>query len=155
MYAHLTGHWSELGVKKPLQIRIGINSGYCTVGTFGTHKNLDYTALGAHVNLASRLESAGKPGNILISHETWSLVKDHILCRDKGQIKAKGFSHPIQVYEVVDHRKNLGGNQSYISENLDGFSMHLDMEKVKNYDKQKVIHSLENAAKKLKGKHIA
>ncbi|MBX2808597.1 MAG: adenylate/guanylate cyclase domain-containing protein [Cellvibrionaceae bacterium] len=150
----LQPQWTELGIKKPLNIRIGINSGYCTVGTFGTSKNLDYTALGAHVNLASRLESAGKPGNILISHETWSLVKDVILCRDKGEIKAKGFSHPIHVYEVIDLRKDLGGNQSYFSENMQGFSMHLDLEKIKNYDKEKVIESLENATKKLKGKHI-
>jgi class 3 adenylate cyclase len=150
----LQPYWAELGIKKPLQIRIGINSGYCTVGTFGTNKNLDYTALGAHVNLASRLESAGKPGNILVSHETWSLIKDVILCRDKGQIKAKGFSYPIQVYEVVDHRKDLGSNQSYLSESMDGFSMHLDMEKVKNYNKDKVITSLELAAKRLREKHI-
>ena len=150
----LQAHWSELGIKKPLQIRIGINSGYCTVGTFGTNKNLDYTALGAHVNLASRLESAGRPGNILISHETWSLIKDLIMCRDKGQIKAKGFSYPIQVYEVIDHRKDLGSHQSYLSENMTGFSMHLDMEKIKNYNKEKVIASLETAVKKLKDKHI-
>ena len=150
----LQSYWSELGIKKPLQIRIGINSGYCTVGTFGTNKNLDYTALGAHVNLASRLESAGKPGNILVSHETWSLIKDVILCRDKGYIKAKGFSQPTQVYEVIDHRKNLGSNQSYLSENIEGFSMHLDMEKIKNYNKEKVITSLELATKKLKGKRI-
>ncbi len=150
----LQPQWTELGIKKPLAIRIGINSGYCTVGTFGTSKNLDYTALGVHVNLASRLESAGKPGNILISHETWSLVQDVILCRDKGQIKAKGFSYPIHVYEVVNHRKDLGGNQSYFSENMQGFSMHLDLEKIKNYDKEKVVESLEKATQKLKGKHI-
>ena len=150
----LQPQWSELGIKKPLEIRIGINSGYCTVGTFGTNKNLDYTALGAHVNLASRLETAGKPGKILVSHETWALIKDVVLCRDKGQVKAKGFSHPIQVYEVVDHRKNLGGNQDYLSENLDGFSMHLDIDKVKNYDKEKIVSTLENAAKKLRGKRI-
>lgn len=150
----LQPQWAELGIKKTLQVRIGINSGYCTVGTFGTNKNLDYTALGAHVNLASRLESAGKPGNILVSHETWSLIKDSILCRDKGHIKAKGFSYPIQVYEVVNHRKDLGSNQSYLSETVDGFSMHLDLEKIKNYDKEKVIGSLESAAERLKEKHI-
>lgn len=146
----LQTYWSELGIKKPLQIRIGINSGYCTVGTFGTDKNLDYTALGTHVNLASRLESAGNPGDILVSHETWSLIKEVILCRDRGQIKAKGFSCPIQVYEVINHRKDLGGNQSYLSKNMAGFSMHLDMEKLKNYNKDKIIATLEAAAKKLR-----
>jgi class 3 adenylate cyclase len=150
----LQPQWAEMGIKKPLQIRIGINSGYCTVGTFGTNKNLDYTALGAHVNLASRLESAGQPGNILISHETWSLIKDVILCRDKGQIKAKGFSYPIHVYEVVGLRKDLGGTQTYISENTEGYSLHLDMEKIKNYNKDKILQSLDEAAKRLRDKHI-
>jgi adenylate cyclase len=144
--------WSEMGIKKPLQIRIGINSGYCTVGTFGTSKHLDHTALGVHVNLASRLESAGQPEEILVSHETWSLIKDTILCKDKGKIKAKGFSHPVQVYQVINHRKELGSQQSYYSQTTEGFSIHLDMEKIKNYDRDKVISSLEAAAQKLKEK---
>ena len=146
--------WREMGIRKPLQIRIGINSGYCTVGTFGTSKNLDYTALGVNVNLASRLEASGKPGEILVSHDTWALVSDAILCRDKGRIKAKGFTHPIQVYQVINHRKELGGSQSYFSENTEGFSMHLDTQKIKNYDRDKVIASLETAAKKLRDKYI-
>lgn len=148
----LQSTWAEMGIKKPLQIRMGINSGYCTVGAFGTSQHLDYTALGVHVNLASRLESAGKPEDILISHETWSLVNDTILCKDRGQIKAKGFTHPVQVYQVINYRKELGGNQSYFSQTTDGFSMHLDMEKVKNYDQEKVIKSLEQATKKIKEK---
>jgi len=50
--------WFNQGIKKPLKIRMGINSGFCTVGTFGTSEYMDYTVLGTHVNLASRLESA-------------------------------------------------------------------------------------------------
>ncbi len=54
----LQQQWFNQGIKKPLKIRMGINTGYCTVGTFGTSHHLDYTVLGTHVNLASRLESA-------------------------------------------------------------------------------------------------
>src|SRR5690625_83172 len=67
----LQQEWYNQGIKTPLQIRMGINTGYCTVGTFGTSNHLDYTVLGTHVNLASRLESAAEPDEILISHETW------------------------------------------------------------------------------------
>ncbi|MGK2915579.1 MAG: adenylate/guanylate cyclase domain-containing protein, partial [Porticoccaceae bacterium] len=63
--------WLNQGIQKPLQIRMGINTGYCTVGNFGTENRLDYTALGTEVNLASRLESAAKPGEILITHQTY------------------------------------------------------------------------------------
>ncbi len=150
----LQHQWFNQGIKNPLQIRMGINTGYCTVGTFGTAHHLDYTVLGTHVNLANRLESAAEPGEILISYETWSLVKDVILCRDKGDISVKGFSHPVRVYQVMDFRKNLGRDQNYYEENHEGFSMHLDLEKVRNYDKEKVIESLESAANRLREKVI-
>ena len=146
--------WYNQGIKKPLQIRMGINTGYCTVGSFGTSHYMDYTVLGTHVNLASRLESAADPGEILVSHETWSLVKDVVMCRDKGEIKAKGFSHPIKVYQVVDFRKDLGKNQSYFEQNTEGFAMHMDLEKIRNYDKERVIRFLQDAAEKLNDKVI-
>ena len=148
----LQQEWHNQGIKRPLEIRMGINTGYCTVGTFGTSNHLDYTVLGTHVNLASRLESAAKPGEILISHETWSLVKDSIMCRDKGEIAVKGFSHPVKVYQVADFRKNLGSQQTYFEKSTEGFNMYLDLEKVRNYDKDKVLESLENAAGKLRDK---
>jgi len=150
----LQTRWYNQGIKKPLRIRMGINTGYCTVGSFGTSQYMDYTVLGTHVNLASRLESAAEAGEILISHETWSLVKDVIMCRDKGEINAKGFSHPIKVYQVVDFRKDLGKHQSYFEENAEGFSMHLDLEKIKNYDKRRVVEALTRAADKLQDKVI-
>lgn len=150
----LQKHWHKQGIKRLLQIRMGINTGYCTVGSFGTNSHLDYTVLGTHVNLASRLESAAEPGEILISHETWALVKDTVMCRDKGEIRVKGFSHPIKVYQVVDMRKDLGKNQSYLEHNTNGFAMHLDLEEVRNFDKQRIIEQLEHAAKNLKDKVI-
>ncbi|WP_204378497.1 adenylate/guanylate cyclase domain-containing protein [Agaribacterium haliotis] len=147
--------WFSQGIKKPLKIRMGVNSGYCTVGTFGTSEYMDYTALGTHVNLASRLESAAESSEILISHETWSLIKDTVMCRDRGEIKAKGFSHPIKVYQVVDHRKEMGRNQSYFEEHMNGFSMHLDLEKLKNYDRERIIEHLEGVAAKLRHRYSA
>jgi adenylate cyclase len=150
----LQQEWFNQGIKKPLQVRMGINTGYCTVGTFGTANHLDYTVLGTQVNLASRLETAAEPDEILISHETWSLVKDTVMCRDKGDINVKGFSLPIKVYQVADLRKELGKNQSYFEDRADGFSMYLDLDKVKNYDKQRLIESLEKAAARLKDKVI-
>lgn len=150
----LQQRWYNQGVKTPLQIRMGINTGFCTVGSFGTSHYMDYTVLGTHVNLASRLESAAEAGEILISHETWSLVKDVILCRDKGEITVKGFSHPVRVHQVIDFRKDLGNNQSWFEENTVGFSMHLDLEKVRNYEKERVLEILQKAADRLRDKVI-
>lgn len=146
--------WYDQGIKNPLQIRMGINTGFCTVGTFGTSSHLNYTVLGTQVNLASRLESAAEPDEILISHETWSLVKDSIMCRDKGEIQVKGFALPVRVYQVANFRKEMGRNQTYFEDRTEGFSMHLDIDKIRNYDKDKVIESLEKAAKQLRDKVI-
>ncbi len=150
----LQQRWYNQGIKNPLQIRMGLNTGFCTVGSFGTSHYMDYTVLGTHVNLASRLESAADPGEILISHETWSLVKDVIMCRDKGEITVKGFSHPVRVHQVIDFRKDLGNNQSWFEDNCDGFSMHLDLEKIRNYEKERVLEILQKAADKLREKII-
>ncbi|MCY1407325.1 hypothetical protein D9M71_226240 [compost metagenome] len=106
------------------------------------------------MNLASRLESAAEAGEILISHETYSLAKDVIMCRDKGQISVKGFSRPVQIYQVVDFRRDLGASSSFIETELPGFSMYLDTNNVQNFDKERVIQALQQAVEKLKDKII-
>ncbi|WP_444888551.1 adenylate/guanylate cyclase domain-containing protein [Microbulbifer sp. JMSA008] len=146
--------WYNKGISRPLQVRMGINTGYCTVGIFGTANYQSYTVMGTHVNLASRLEGAAQPGEILISHETWAMIKHTVMCRDKGHITVKGISTPVKVYQVTDLRKNLGGQQSYLEEHAPGFSMHLDLDKIRNYDKVKVLQSLEKATTSLKSKVI-
>ena len=145
-------HWSNQGITMPLEIRMGINSGYCTVGNFGTEQRMDYTLLGTEVNLASRLEGAAPPGEILISHDTFSLIKDKVMCRDRGKIKVKGFAEPVQVYQVVDFRSNLGTSQTYFEQRMDGFTLYMDMEKIKNYEKENIIKQLLSIATKLKNK---
>ncbi|AYC33584.1 adenylate cyclase [Pseudomonas cavernae] len=150
----LRQQWRAQGITKPLEIRMGLNTGYCTVGNFGADTRMDYTIIGREVNLASRLESAAEAGEILISHEAYSLVKDVIMCRDKGQITVKGFTRPVQIYQVVDFRRDLGATSSYLEHELPGFSMYLDTNGIQNYDKEKVIQALNQAADKLRDKII-
>lgn len=142
--------WRAQGVKTPLEIRMGINTGYCTVGNFGTESRMDYTIIGKEVNMASRLESAAEAGEILLSHESYALVQDKIICREKGSIAVKGFSRPVPVFEVVDFRHNLGGKSSFIEHDLPGFSMYMDTNRINNYDREKIAKSLEQAAARIK-----
>lgn len=144
--------WLAQGITMPLEIRMGINTGYCTVGNFGTQQRMDYTAVGAEVNLASRLESISPPGEILISTATYGQIKDVIMCRDTGPAKLKGFSEPVQTYQVTDFRQNLGNNQTFFEQRTDGFSLYMDIDKIKAYDKEKVLKLLLAIATRLKNK---
>ena len=150
----LRQQWRSSGITKPLEIRMGLSTGYCTVGNFGAATRMDYTIIGREVNLASRLESAADAGEILISHETYSLIKDIIMCRDKGQISVKGFSRPVQIYQVVGLRRELGIAPTFVEHEMAGFSMYLDTNNIRNYDKDQIVTALEQAARKLKDKVI-
>jgi adenylate cyclase len=107
----LQARWAIEGIANPPALRMGINSGVCKVGNFGTENRLDYTLLGRAVNLASRLESSAKSNEILVSKDTFDLIKDAVKCRDKGQISVKGFADPINVFTVIDLHKNLASSQ--------------------------------------------
>ncbi|MGK5091676.1 adenylate/guanylate cyclase domain-containing protein [Deltaproteobacteria bacterium TL4] len=102
--------WESEGIYKPLQVRTGINSGFCTVGNFGSENRMDYTIIGGTVNLANRLESNAQPDEILISHQTYALIKDEIYCEKREKIHVKGIAYPVQTYRVVDLHEKVKNN---------------------------------------------
>lgn len=79
-----------------LQLRVGINTGPVLLGEVG--KADEYTVIGDAVNVASRLERATPPGAILISHDTYLLVRGIFNVESLGPVAVKGKSDPIQVY---------------------------------------------------------
>jgi len=99
--AELRAEWEDSGYLEPLHIRIGINTGYATVGAFGSEDRLNYTALGSTVNIAARLESICEPDRVTISHATYALVKGEFECKEVGDVELKGFHEPVRIYEVT------------------------------------------------------
>lgn len=79
---------------------IGLNSGPAVVGNIGSHERLDYTAIGDTVNLAARLESNAKPGQILISKETYERIKGSFKVTALDAIKVKGKEQLVEIYQV-------------------------------------------------------
>ncbi|MBN2659075.1 MAG: hypothetical protein JXR86_18615 [Spirochaetales bacterium] len=92
--------WFNEGYDWELGIRIGINSGYATVGEFGSADRMDYTAIGTEVNIAARLEEACPADSILISHSTWALVKERFDCRENDILSLKGIHKKIRTYTL-------------------------------------------------------
>jgi adenylate cyclase len=97
----LTEGWFRRGIQAPFRIRIGINTGYASVGNFGSPGRMVYSAVGNQVNLTARIQTDCEPGKVMVSHSTWALVQDDFVFVDKGEITVKGIHYPIRVYEVV------------------------------------------------------
>jgi adenylate cyclase len=144
----LQAEWQELGAQKPFHLRIGINTGYCTVGNFGSEHRMDYTIIGSAVNLTARLQSCSEIDGILLGHETDSLVKDMVATEEQASIKVKGFAEPIRCYKVLGLYDDLVRECEFIREEHEGFKVMLDLEK---HDKQEAITALETILARLRG----
>jgi len=105
--------WHENGISKPLRVRMGIATGYCTVGNFGSEHRLEYTVLGSPVNLAARLQSAAEPDTVLLSEDTHLLLADAAECTQMPDLNLKGFMRPVPNFrlESLQDRGERGGGE--------------------------------------------
>ena len=92
--------WRQRGLDRPPAIRVGIHSGYVTVGTFGTRTRSEYSAMGRTTNLAARVQSAAPSGGVLVTWATRALAGEGFVYADRGLLQAKGLHTPIEVFEV-------------------------------------------------------
>ena len=140
--------WKHQGITDDLAIRIGIHSDICTVGNFGSKDRLDYTVLGNGVNLASRLEGLADPNSVLISENTFNIVKKEIDCEMSDEVTVKGKLHPVKTYKVRGLSMNKQSSEILMEDR--GFLLNIDENIIE--DKDAVIKKLEQSVKKLKAK---
>ena len=106
--------WAEKDPTIPhVDCRIGLNTGVIVVGNMGSQDRFDYTAVGDDVNLASRLEGAGKEydTNIIIGEATHEQVKGEMVCRELDLIEVVGKTKPVRIYELLGENGRASENQ--------------------------------------------
>lgn len=140
--------WHDAGYEKPFQMRVGVTTGYCTVGNFGSEDRMDYTIIGGPVNLAARLQSYAEPGGILLGHETYSLVKGAFRAEEQPAFQAKGFDKPVRNYRIVDRAGKADSGETVIREEQEGMRVFLDLEKL---DRASAVHALRRMLSQLDG----
>ena len=104
-------HFNRLWIDRvgaPLTLHIGINTGLVIAGNVGSDLRFSYTVMGDTVNTASRLESAARPGQILVSRSTYRLTEESFAFVEQGPIQVKGKREPLVVYELHHARLTPG-----------------------------------------------
>jgi class 3 adenylate cyclase/PAS domain-containing protein len=146
----LQAEWRERGQEHVFQLRIGINTGFCTVGNFGSDDRVDYTIIGNEVNLASRLQTHADLGGILLAHETHALVKDDVITEETGTITVKGFAKPVKTYRVVGLYDDAGGEGRMIRQEQEGLLLIIDQRKLSGKSRADARKLLQDAMERLK-----
>ena len=149
----LRQRWIELGLERPFEMRIGINTGYCTVGNFGSEDRMDYTIIGGEVNLAARLESLADEGGILLAHETWSLVKDWAMTEQAETVSVKGIAKPVATYRVLGGYDDMEAEGRIIHHESDVLNLTIDRGQMNSTNRKEAIKLLKTTLETLQKNH--
>jgi class 3 adenylate cyclase len=135
--------WRDQGlIDRPFLARMGINTGYCTVGNFGSRDRMDYTIIGNQVNLAARLESHSDAGGILLAAETYSLVRDWVVAEEQDAIDVKGIPAPIKTYRVRGTYEELAREETFFHHESDGLTVIINGTRTNRKKARKILEQV-------------
>ena len=134
----LDTEWRKRGIDRPFRARIGINTGFCNVGNFGSSERMDYTIIGAEANLAARLEAAAEPGGIVMSYETYAHVRDMVAAEAMPPMRFKGISREIIPYAIHPGRREVPTSEL----SADGKSVTVHLERLDQTTRAQLEHLL-------------
>ena len=126
---------------------MGINTGYCNVGNFGSDQRITYTIIGGEVNVAQRLEANSDINGILMSYETYIHAKDLIDVEERQAVKMKGINRDIKTYSVIGRKVELDKNLKL--KHPDGTIISFETNKYKEADKIKLLANLKEIIRKM------
>ena len=123
--------WKNEGFYEPFQIRMGINTGFCNVGNFGSEQRLTYTIIGGEVNIAQRLEAAAPSDGILMSYESYAHAQDLVDVEELNSITMKGISREIKVFSVIgdlnpENPLNNAADQSLVTNSKNALELRVE-----------------------------
>ena len=148
----LQAMWRERGYQQPFRMRIGINTGYCNVGNFGSSQRMDYTIIGAEVNLAARLEQIADPDGIMLSYETYALVRDEFEVEDRPPTTVKGIPREIRCVAL----KNIGGEdagrRNFVVKEQRGMRLTVNLALLTDESRAAAIGDLEEVLERIRRK---
>ncbi|MBY5957181.1 adenylate/guanylate cyclase domain-containing protein [Membranicola marinus] len=145
---HIDHEWMQRGIPQGLKVRMGIHSGYCTVGNFGAENRMDYTIIGGNVNIASRLESLATPQSIFISSITRNLLTNDFIAEFDQMLQVKGIHYPVEVFRLLGHREDVHTvDNPYLVKHKDGFVLNeieFDHKKTSSGEISRIKEALHN-----------
>jgi len=124
--AELNAKWRRAGLDRSLRVRMGINTGFVSVGNFGSPDRMDYTVIGAEVNVAARLQAVAEPGQVVVSYETYALVRDLVSARPLPPISAAEVGREVVPYAIEHWLDASGPSERTFDEHLLGLDFYLD-----------------------------
>jgi adenylate cyclase len=147
--AGLNAEWRNAGIEDPFRVRMGINTGFCNVGNFGSNDRMDYTIIGVEANLADRLQSIAEPGQIVVSYETYALVRDIVVAQALSPITMKGIGREVIPYAIQSVLDSTGKNIEVFSEHLTGLDFYFNANMIDANNATLVRNVLRDALKAL------
>jgi class 3 adenylate cyclase len=146
----LQAKWRARGYEKPFHMRIGINTGYCNVGNFGSPERMDYTIIGGEVNLTARLQAAADPDGILMAYETYALVRDLIDAEEREAVLAKGIRREVRPFAVTSIFDETRDSQPIVRIEEDGIAIRLDLRRLDDAGRARALAALQQATDRLR-----
>ncbi|PIT77428.1 adenylate/guanylate cyclase domain-containing protein [Limnohabitans sp. B9-3] len=144
----LAVRWKNKGFENPFVIRIGINTGYCNVGNFGSDQRLSYTIIGGEVNLTQRLEAHSDPGGILMSYETYCYVQDLVEVEERQPVKMKGIARDVKTFAVLGLKPRQTHKTVALSHQA-GVNIDLDLSIMTASERQQLAQQLRAVANQI------